>query len=308
MDGDAVSLTVVLTTPACPLRDEIDQAVRSALADIGAQQVALDWDANVPVFQQRDGPEPIPGVKNIIAVASNKGGVGKSTVAANLSVALAQAGAAVGLLDADITGPNIPTMFGLPAGFQADSEQGLHPVARHGVKVISLGFIVPPNAPVVWRGPMLGSGVRQLLHDVTWGDLDYMIIDLPPGTSDATMTMAQSAPIAGAVIVSTPQPVALEDAGKAVTMFEKLNVPVFGIVENMSYFLTPDTGLRVGDLRAWRRAPPPRTSTGSTSWAKSRWSPRFAWVVIRACPLSRRTRMGRSARPLWPSRKQSQPR
>ena len=245
VDGDAVSLTVVLTTPACPLRDEIDQAVRGALADIGAQQVALDWDANVPAFQQRDGPEPIPGVKNIIAVASNKGGVGKSTVAANLSVALAQAGAAVGLLDADITGPNIPTMFGLPAGFQADSEQGLHPVARHGVKVISLGFIVPPNAPVVWRGPMLGSGVRQLLHDVTWGDLDYMIIDLPPGTSDATMTMAQSAPIAGAVIVSTPQPVALEDAGKAVTMFEKLNVPVFGIVENMSYFLTPDTGLRV---------------------------------------------------------------
>ena len=245
VDGDSVALTVILTTPACPLRAEIEQAVRSALETIGARHIALDWGAKVPSFQQREGPEPIPGVKNIIAVASNKGGVGKSTVAANLAVALAQSGAAVGLLDADITGPNIPTMFGLPAGFQADSEQGLHPVSRHGVKVISLGFIVPPNAPVVWRGPMLGSGVRQLLRDVSWGDLDYLIIDLPPGTSDATMTMAQTAPIAGAIIVSTPQPVALEDAGKAVTMFEKLNVPVFGIVENMSYFLTPDTGQRV---------------------------------------------------------------
>ena len=136
-------------------------------------------------------------------------------------------------------------MFGLPSGYQAESERGLHPVERYGVRVISLGFLIPPGAPVVWRGPMIGSAIRQLLHDVEWGEIDYLLIDLPPGTSDASMSMAQEAPIAGAVVVSTPQQVALEDASKAVTMFEKLDVPVFGIVENMSYFITPDTGQRV---------------------------------------------------------------
>ncbi len=191
------------------------------------------------------GPQPIDGVRHIIAVASNKGGVGKSTVATNLAVALAKGGAAVGLLDADITGPNLPTMFGLPAGFQANSEQGLHPIERYGVKLISIGFLLPAGSPVVWRGPMIGSGVKQLLRDVPWGELDYLIVDLPPGTSDAAMSAAQDVPIAGAIIVSTPQPVALEDAAKAIAMFEKLTVPVLGIVENMSYFITPDTGQRV---------------------------------------------------------------
>ncbi len=243
--GDAVRLKVVLTTPACPLRSQIEAEVMAALRAAGARAVALDWGAQVPTFKREGGPRAIEGVKNIIAVASNKGGVGKSTVAANLAVALAHSGAAVGLLDADITGPNIPTMFGFPAGFQADSEQGLHPVTRYGVKVISIGFLLPRGAPVVWRGPMIGTGVRQLLHDVKWGDLDYLIVDLPPGTSDASMSMAHEAPIAGAVIVTTPQAVAVEDAAKAVGMFEKLHVPVFGVIENMSYFLTPDTGLRV---------------------------------------------------------------
>jgi ATP-binding protein involved in chromosome partitioning len=191
-----------------------------------------------------DGPKEVPGVRNILAVASNKGGVGKSTVAVNLAVALAQAGASVGLLDADITGPNIPTMMGFEAGFMAKQNQGLRAEARFGVKVASLGFLLPRGTPVVWRGPMIGSGVRQLLHDLPWGDLDYLIIDLPPGTSDASMTMCQEAPIAGAIIVSTPQAVALEDAVKAVGMFEKLNVPVFGIVENMSYFVCPHCGER----------------------------------------------------------------
>lgn len=245
IEGDAVSLTVVLTTPACPLRDEIERDVVSALKGIGLGDVRINWGASVPTHRQPDGPDAIPGVKNIIAVASNKGGVGKSTVATNIAVALARMGASVGLIDADITGPNLPTMFGLPAGFQANSEQGLHVVERFGVKLISLGFLLPPNSPVVWRGPMIGTGVRQLLHDVKWGELDYLLIDLPPGTSDAAMSMAQEAPVAGAIIVSTPQVVALEDAGKAVAMFEKLNVPVFGIVENMSYFLTPDSGQRV---------------------------------------------------------------
>ena len=245
VENETVSLKVVLTTPACPLRGQIESEVTAALNAAGAKDVNIAWGASVPSFAQPDGPEPIEGVKNIVAIASNKGGVGKSTVASNLAVALAHAGAAVGLIDADITGPNLPTMFGLSAGFQAQSEQGLHPVERYGVKLISLGFLLPPNSPVVWRGPMIGSGVRQLLHDVTWGEIDYLFVDLPPGTSDAPMSMAQQAPIAGAIIVSTPQPVALEDAGKAITMFEKLNVPIFGIIENMSYFITPDTGHRV---------------------------------------------------------------
>ena len=191
------------------------------------------------MVNKASGPKEVPGVRNILAVASNKGGVGKSTVAVNLAIALAQSGSSVGLLDADITGPNIPTMLGFPAGFMANEKQGLRAETRYGIKVASLGFLLPRGTPVVWRGPMIGSGVRQLLHDLPWGELDYLIIDLPPGTSDASMSMCQEAPVTGAIIVSTPQEVALEDAIKAVGMFEKLNVPVFGIVENMSYFICP---------------------------------------------------------------------
>lgn len=247
VDADAASVSLQLAAPyhAYDAQAALEERLSDALRAVGAADVAFEWSVNVPAWEG-DGQQPaIAGVKNIIAVASNKGGVGKSTIASNLAVALAAAGANVGLVDADATGPNLPTMFGLPAGFQAQSEQGLHPVQRHGVRVISLGFLLPAGAPVVWRGPMIGSAVRQLLHDVDWGETDYLLIDLPPGTSDASMSMAQEAPIAGAVIVSTPQLVALEDASKAVTMFEKLNIPVFGIVENMSWFVTPDTGQRV---------------------------------------------------------------
>jgi ATP-binding protein involved in chromosome partitioning len=173
-------------------------------------------------------------VRNVIAVASNKGGVGKSTVAVNLAVSLARLGARVGLLDADITGPNIPTMLGLTGGLQSEGGAGLRPIEAHGVMAVSIGFVLPPGTPVVWRGPMIGSGVRQLMHDVDWNDLDYLIIDHPPGTSDASMSMCQDALIAGAVIVSTPQKVALEDARKAIGMFDRLGVPIFGIIENMS--------------------------------------------------------------------------
>jgi ATP-binding protein involved in chromosome partitioning len=236
VDDGTVSFQLVLTTPACPLRETIDRDVRGALAAVpGVQDVQIDWGAEVRGTAPREGgPRPIAGVKNVIAVASNKGGVGKSTVAVNLAVALARLGAKVGLLDADITGPNIPTMLGLKGGIQAEGQRGLHPVEAHGVHAVSLGFVLPPGTPVVWRGPMIGSGVRQLMHDVDWGDLDYLIIDLPPGTSDASMSMAQDALIAGTVIVSTPQQVALEDARKAVGMFDRLGVPIFGIVENMS--------------------------------------------------------------------------
>ncbi len=243
---DNGSVTVHLQLPLHDHpREELESLVRAAMERAGASAVAFEHRVDVPAWQGTGQQAAIGGVKNIIAVASNKGGVGKSTIATNLAVALGKTGAAVGLVDADATGPNLPTMFGLPNGFQAQSERGLHPVERYGVKVISLGFLLPPGAPVVWRGPMIGSAIRQLLHDVEWGEIDYLLIDLPPGTSDASMSMAQEAPIAGAVVVSTPQQVALEDASKAVTMFEKLDVPVFGIVENMSYFVTPDTGQRV---------------------------------------------------------------
>lgn len=242
----AVSLKLVLTTPACPVRGSLQQQVEEAVRAIpGVAGVHVEMSAQVrgAAFAE-GGPKPVAGVRNVIAVASNKGGVGKSTVSVNLAVALAQVGAKVGLLDADITGPNIPTMMGYEAGFMAEAKQGLATVERYGVRVASLGFLLPKGMPVVWRGPMIGTAVRQLLHDVPWGDLDYLIIDLPPGTSDASMSMAQDAAIAGAVIVSTPQDVALEDALKAVGMFEKLHVPVFGIVENMSYFECPHCGER----------------------------------------------------------------
>ncbi len=243
-DGGRVKLRVVLTTPACPLRATLQADVEEALKGIaGVTDVAIEWDSNV-LAARPEGPKPVQGVKNIIAVASNKGGVGKSTVAVNLAIALAQTGAKVGLMDADITGPNIPTMLGLEHGFMAAQNQGLVPVEKYGIRATSLGFLLPKNGAVVWRGPMIGSAVRQLLHDVPWGDLDYLVIDLPPGTSDASMSMAQEASIAGTIIVSSPQEVALEDALKAVTMFEKLNVPVFGIVENMSYFECPHCGER----------------------------------------------------------------
>jgi ATP-binding protein involved in chromosome partitioning len=240
-----VSMTLMLTTPACPLTGPFKEAVETALLGIpGVREADVKLDAEVRGHQAASGPKPVEGVKNIIAIASNKGGVGKSTVATNLAVALARRGAKVGLLDADITGPNVPTMFGIAAGYLAQSQSGLKAVDKYGVRVCSLGFVLPKGTPVVWRGPMIGTAVRQLLHDIDWGDLDYLLVDLPPGTSDASMSMVSEAPIAGAVIVSTPQEVSVEDATKAVAMFDRLQVPVFGIVENMSYFIAPDSGTR----------------------------------------------------------------
>jgi ATP-binding protein involved in chromosome partitioning len=240
-----VSLRVVLTTPACPVGGAIREAVEEAVRGLnGVREVDITMDAEVRAAQPMGAARPVEGVRNIIAVASNKGGVGKTTVSVNLAVALAKRGARVGLLDADVTGPNIPIMMGFEAGFMAEGERGLTTVEKYGVRMVSLGFVLPRLSPVVWRGPMVGTAVRQLLHDIKWGELDYLIVDLPPGTSDASMSMAQEAPISGVVVVSTPQDVAWEDAGKAVAMFDKLNVPVFGVVENMSYFLCPHCGER----------------------------------------------------------------
>ena len=245
IERDTVSMTLMLTTPACPLTGPFKEAVETALLSVpGVTTANVALDAEVRSHRGPAERKPVEGVKNIIAVASNKGGVGKSTVATNLAIALAHHGAKVGILDADITGPNIPTMMGFEAGFQAQSEGGLKPTEKYGVMVCSIGFALPKGTPVVWRGPMIGTAVRDFLHNVPWGELDYLIVDLPPGTSDASMSMVQEAPIAGAVVVSTPQTVALEDATKAVAMFDRLQVPVFGIIENMSYFIAPDTGNR----------------------------------------------------------------
>lgn len=240
-----VRFTLVLTTPACPLREFIVEDCEQAVRTLpGVNAVEVEVTAETP--QQKELPDRtgIPGVKNIIAVSSGKGGVGKSTVAINIAVGLAQSGAAVGMLDADIYGPNAPTMLGLE-GVEVEvrkDPQGdiLKPAFNHGVKLVSMGFLIDPDQPVIWRGPMLNGIIRQFLYQVDWGNLDYLIVDLPPGTGDAQLTLAQAVPMAGVVIVSTPQTVALLDARKGLKMFQQLGVLVLGVVENMSYFIPPD--------------------------------------------------------------------
>jgi ATP-binding protein involved in chromosome partitioning len=243
IQNDAVNFTVVLTTPACPLRSQIEAEAKAAVAALGARQVNIKWDANVPTDARISGKLNIP-VKSTIAVASGKGGVGKTTVSVNLAVALAQSGAKVGLMDADIYGPNIPIMMGINAQPRATQDQRIIPLEAYGVKLMSMGFLVPPEQAVIWRGPMLHSAIRQFLSDVDWGELDYLVIDLPPGTGDAQLTLAQSVPLTGGVVVATPQDVALADVIKGIAMFQKLEVPVIGVVEYMSYFLCPHCGER----------------------------------------------------------------
>jgi ATP-binding protein involved in chromosome partitioning len=242
VDGADVAFTIELTTPACPLKDQIETEVRRALAPIGVEGIALEWGATVRRASPRTAEQLVPGVKNVIAVASGKGGVGKSTVSVNLAVALAKAGATVGLLDADITGPNIPMMLGLEGQPGASPNNKILPLERHGVKAISIQFFVPDGQPIVWRGPLIGGAISQFLRDVEWGELDYLVVDLPPGTSDAQLTLAQAVPISGVVLVTTPQDVALSDVAKALAMLQRLNVPVIGLVENMSAFVCPHCG------------------------------------------------------------------
>jgi len=239
IEDGRVSFTLVLTTPACPLRTTMENDARQAvLALDGVKEVRIQVKAQVPQDKRLQKTIQIP-VKNAIAVGSGKGGVGKSTVAVNLAVALAKCGASVGLLDADIYGPNIPTMMGIrkvPAG----KNNRMVPAEAYGVKVISIGFFVAPDQPLIWRGPMLHSAIQQFIGDVEWGELDYLIIDLPPGTGDAPLSLAQTIPISGGVIVTLPQQVSLEDARRGVEMFRKLEIPVLGIIENMSYLELPD--------------------------------------------------------------------
>ncbi len=253
VNGSKVSFTLVLTTPACPLREFIVEDCKKAVKKLpGVETVEVEVTAETPQQKALPNQESVAGTKNIIAVSSGKGGVGKSTVAVNVAVALAQTGAKVGLLDADIYGPNAPTMLGLENA-QVKVEKGeqgdiLEPAFNYGVKMVSMGFLIDPDQPVIWRGPMLNGIIRQFLYQVNWGALDYLIVDMPPGTGDAQLTLAQGVPMAGAVIVTTPQTVSLLDARRGLKMFEQLGVNVLGIVENMSYFIPPDTPERSYDL------------------------------------------------------------
>lgn len=241
----SVSFTVVLTTPACPLKEKIRQDCEDAVEKVVGPDVDIKINITSFVTSQRNNAPLLPGVKNIIAIGSGKGGVGKSTVTTNLAVALAQAGARVGLIDADIYGPSIPTMFNCefeqPSVKQVNGKNIIMPIEQYGVKLISIGFLTPPDSAVVWRGPMASAALKQFFSDADWGELDYLLIDLPPGTSDIHLTMVQTVPVTGAVIVTTPQKVALADANKAMAMFRQpqINVPLLGIIENMAYF-TPE--------------------------------------------------------------------
>ncbi|HWP81608.1 MAG TPA: iron-sulfur cluster carrier protein ApbC [Bacteroidota bacterium] len=245
INGNDVSFTLQLTTPACPVRDQFkadaERAIRSNITGVGMIDIQMTSNVVAHSSQQKDAI--IHGVKNTIAVASGKGGVGKSTVAVNLAIALAMDGAKVGLVDADVYGPSIPLMFGVNHRPKV-IDQRLEPLEKYGVKIMSIGFLVDPMQAVIWRGPMASGAVKQFMADVRWGELDYLVFDLPPGTGDIQLTLVQTIPLTGAVIVTTPQDVALADARKGLVMFTKVNVPVFGIVENMSYYVCSHCGQR----------------------------------------------------------------
>nr|WP_083618729.1 Mrp/NBP35 family ATP-binding protein [Planktothrix serta] len=253
IQGGEVSFTLVLTTPACPLREFIVEDCQKAVKQLpGVETVVVDVTAETPQQKALPDRQGIAGVKNILAISSGKGGVGKSTVAVNVAVALAQMGAKVGLIDADIYGPNDPTMLGL-ADVQVmvqQSPQGeiLEPAFNYGVKLVSMAFLIDKDQPVIWRGPMLNGIIRQFLYQVNWGELDYLLVDMPPGTGDAQLTLAQAVPMSGVVIVTTPQLVSLLDSRKGLKMFQQLGVSVLGIVENMSYFIPPDAPEKKYDI------------------------------------------------------------
>jgi ATP-binding protein involved in chromosome partitioning len=235
--GGEVDFTIELTTPACPVKDDMKaqaEALVRALPGVTAARAKMT--ANVST-RGGMGRQQVPGIRNIVAVGAGKGGVGKSTTSVNLAVALAQKGARVGLIDGDVYGPNIPQMLGLTEAPEVSPEKRILPPQALGIKVISMGMLVPPDQPIIWRGPMLHGAVQQFMRDVEWGELDYLVVDLPPGTGDVALSMAQSVPMAGAVVVTTPQGVSVSDVRKAVGMFRQLSIPVLGVIENMSYFV-----------------------------------------------------------------------
>ncbi len=234
-----VSFTIELTTPACPVKDQMrDQAHAVVSALDGVTDVTIEMTATVRAASSESERAPIPGIKNIIAVGAGKGGVGKTTVSVNLAVALARYGGRVGIIDGDVYGPNVPIMLGIDSQLESDGKK-IVPPERHGIRVVSMGFLTDASAPIIWRGPMLHGVVRQFFLDVRWGELDYLVVDMPPGTGDVALSLSQTVPVAGAIVVTTPQAVSLSDSRRALGMYRKLNIPTLGIIENMSYYVCP---------------------------------------------------------------------
>jgi ATP-binding protein involved in chromosome partitioning len=243
IEGGRVAFTIELTTPACPVKDQLrDQARAAVLRVPGVTDVDVQMSARVREAVSADGArQPLPGVKNIIAVGAGKGGVGKTTVSVNLAIALARCGGRVGMIDGDIYGPNVPIMLGVKTQLTTDGQK-IIPAEKFGLQVISMGFLTGDDAPIIWRGPMLHGALQQFFREVRWAELDYLVIDMPPGTGDVALSLSQTVPVAGAIVVTTPQQVSLADTRRAVAMYKKLNIPTLGIVENMSYFACPSCG------------------------------------------------------------------
>jgi ATP-binding protein involved in chromosome partitioning len=243
IESGRVSFTIELTTPACPVKDQLRDQARAAVAGLaGVQTIDIAMTAAVRAVGSPDiGRAPVDNVKNIIAVGAGKGGVGKTTVAVNLAVALARCGSRVGMIDGDIYGPNVPLMLGLQAELTTDGGK-IIPAEKYGIQVISMGFLTGDDAAVIWRGPMLHGAIKQFFRDVRWDNLDYLIVDMPPGTGDVALSLSQTVPVAGAIVVTTPQEVSLADSRRAVRMYQKLNIPTLGIIENMSYYACPSCG------------------------------------------------------------------
>ncbi|MFI5177628.1 MAG: Mrp/NBP35 family ATP-binding protein [Vicinamibacterales bacterium] len=241
--GGRVGFTIELTTPACPVKDLMRDQARAAVSEVaGVSAVDIEMTAQVRAVPRPEaGRAPVEGVKNVIAVGAGKGGVGKTTVAVNLAVSLAQRGSRVALIDGDMYGPNVPIMLGLKTQLETDGKK-IVPAERYGLQVVSLGFLTQDDAPVIWRGPMLHGAIQQFFRDVRWTDIDYLIVDMPPGTGDIALSLSQTVPVAGAVVVTTPQAVSLADTRRAVLMYRKLNIPPIGLIENMSHFVCPDCG------------------------------------------------------------------
>src|SRR5436853_5178658 len=241
IDGGRVAFTIELTTPACPVKDQMRDQARAAVMQVpGVAAVDVQMSARVrEAVDPAAGRAAVPGVKNIIAVGAGKGGVGKTTVAVNLALALSQCGSKVGIIDGDIYGPNVPMMLGLKTELTTDGQK-IVPAEKFGMQVISMAFLTGDDAPIIWRGPMLHGALQQFFREVRWVDVDYLVIDLPPGTGDIALSLSQTVPVAGAIVVTTPQQVSLADSRRAAAMYRKLNIPTLGIVENMSYFLCPN--------------------------------------------------------------------
>jgi len=241
IDGGRVAFTIELTTPACPVKDQMRDQARAAVMRVpGVTAVDVQMTAQVREAAAPDaGRQALPGVKNVIAVGAGKGGVGKTTLAVNLAIALAKCGSKVGMIDGDIYGPNVPIMLGVKTQLMTDGQK-IIPAEKYGLQVISMGFLTSDDAPIIWRGPMLHGALQQFFREVRWSDLDYLVIDMPPGTGDVALSLSQTVPVAGAIVVTTPQQVSLADSRRAVAMYKKLNIPPLGLIENMSYFVCPE--------------------------------------------------------------------